>query len=392
MRISKLRHGSKFRKNKGWRYCSASGTPFERDPKTGRVTRYVGIRRDNTELVELAKKNQVYATRLDYVLKSSKIRVWNYTVSTRMISIYTGANDIVETITKDDFLKRIGPGQNKEMAEMMERVELGNDSPATLLCEWHPQDNPDETFYYLYNGIPIKDNGGQITNVFGLRRDVTDLIKAQKNLEKEKEKAQQADKLKSAFLANMSHEIRTPLNAIVGFSNLMEDADEDERKEYVKIINTNNELLLRLISDILDLAKIESGVIQLEFTEFDLALFFNELYSGLRQRERRPGVELLCENPFKKCIVLHRPQTALLNLSQISRLMLLNTLQAGISAWATDVSTMVFTFMLRILESASLKKSRTEFSIVLKNLMILRRERGLDFPSARPSPTLLAVA
>jgi signal transduction histidine kinase len=293
----------KIPQNKEWRYCSASGTPFERDPKTGRVTRYVGIRRDNTELVELAKKNQVYATRLDYVLKSSKIRVWDYTVSSHMITIYTGANDIVETITKDDFLKRIGPGQNKEMADMMERVELGNDSPATLLCEWHQQDNPDETFYYLYNGIPIKNHDGQITNVFGLRRDVTDLIKAQKNLEKEKEKAQQADKLKSAFLANMSHEIRTPLNAIVGFSNLMEDADEDERKEYVKIINTNNELLLRLISDILDLAKIESGVIQLEFTEFDLALFFNELYSGLRQRERRPGVELLCENPFKKCIV-----------------------------------------------------------------------------------------
>ena len=90
-------------------------------------------------------------------------------------------------------------------------------------------------------------------------------------MELEKETAQQADKLKSAFLANMSHEIRTPLNANVGFSELLQTTEDvNMRKEFMNIINNNNELLLRLIGDILDLSKIESGLMELKFESLDL--------------------------------------------------------------------------------------------------------------------------
>lgn len=79
-----------------------------------------------------------------------------------------------------------------------------------------------------------------------------------------RDKAEQSDKLKSAFLANMSHEIRTPLNAIIGFSNLLvsEEMDGEESKEFVSIINQNCEQLLVLISDIIDMSKIESNSIE----------------------------------------------------------------------------------------------------------------------------------
>ena len=88
--------------------------------------------------------------------------------------------------------------------------------------------------------------------------DITEL----KETQKQREKAEELDRLKSAFLANMSHEIRTPLNAIVGFSTLLVDTDDpEEKKQFVEIIQKNNELLLQLISDVLDLAKIESGII-----------------------------------------------------------------------------------------------------------------------------------
>lgn len=100
---------------------------------------------------------------------------------------------------------------------------------------------------------------GKIRKLIGLRRDITDL-KMTNELIRLRNKAEEANRLKSAFLANMSHEIRTPLNAIVGFSNLIAMAEEpDEIGEYVKIIETNNELLLQLVNDILDLSKIEAG-------------------------------------------------------------------------------------------------------------------------------------
>ena len=90
--------------------------------------------------------------------------------------------------------------------------------------------------------------------------DVTELKQTEKNLIEAKNKAEVSDRLKSAFLANMSHEIRTPLNAIVGFSNLLAETDDiGERREYMRVVEENNELLLKLISDILDLSKIKQA-------------------------------------------------------------------------------------------------------------------------------------
>ena len=111
-----------------------------------------------------------------------------------------------------------------------------------------------------------------------------------------KEKAEQSDKLKSAFLANMSHEIRTPLNAIVGFSEMLHYTDDEkERAEYWEIISTNNNLLLTLISDILDLSKIEAGYVDLAKSEFDLADLFAEL-TAVYSSKMKPGVSFINES------------------------------------------------------------------------------------------------
>ena len=99
--------------------------------------------------------------------------------------------------------------------------------------------------------------------------DITNLQNIEQELIKARIKAEQSDRLKSAFLANMSHEIRTPLNAIVGFSQLLPAAETaEEKKLYSGIINQNSDILLQLINDILDLSRIEAGI--LEFTEGDM--------------------------------------------------------------------------------------------------------------------------
>ena len=111
-------------------------------------------------------------------------------------------------------------------------------------------------------------------------------------LERAKEKAEEADRLKSAFLANMNHEIRTPLNAIVGFSQvLVDEEDRETRLEFSNIIQSNNELLQRLIGDVLDLSKIESNSMPLIYKELDIGLLMKEIYSMILLR-MPSGIEL----------------------------------------------------------------------------------------------------
>lgn len=134
--------------------------------------------------------------------------------------------------------------------------------------------------------------------------DVTEREKMIKELESAKALAEQSDKLKSAFLANMSHEIRTPLNAIVGFSGLLaETTSEEEKQEYLKIININNDLLLKLISDILDLSKIEAGTVELKYEDFDFTEYFNDMALSMKQRVNNPHVRLIAINPYPHCQV-----------------------------------------------------------------------------------------
>lgn len=112
-------------------------------------------------------------------------------------------------------------------------------------------------------------------------------------LRRAKDRAEESDRLKSAFLANMSHEIRTPLNAIVGFSSLVAAAQSpEERQEYLSIIKKNNDLLLQLVSDILDLSKIEAGMVKINRRQIDVNGMCREIAESMRMKTRNQ-VQLL---------------------------------------------------------------------------------------------------
>lgn len=133
--------------------------------------------------------------------------------------------------------------------------------------------------------------------------DITPLKETEQKLIIARDKAEELDRLKSAFLANMSHEIRTPLNAIVGFSSLLAETDSrSERQEYIKIVQENNELLLQLISDILDLSKIEAGTFNFVYTNVDVNETCSEIIKSMGMKVGK-GVELILEEILPECYI-----------------------------------------------------------------------------------------
>ena len=142
-----------------------------------------------------------------------------------------------------------------------------------------------------------------IIEMLCINYDITPLKETEQKLIIARDKAEELDRLKSAFLANMSHEIRTPLNAIVGFSSLLAETDSrSERQEYIKIVQENNELLLQLISDILDLSKIEAGTFNFVYTNVDVNETCSEIIKSMSMKVSK-GVELIFEEPFPECYI-----------------------------------------------------------------------------------------
>lgn len=129
------------------------------------------------------------------------------------------------------------------------------------------------------------DVNGYPNLILGCIIDNQERMEYEMFLIKAREKAEKADQLKSAFLANMTHEIRTPLNAIVGFSDLLSTEDDPElRESYANLIKTNNELLLRLVNDVLDISKIESGMVELSYMDVHLPSVMRDLYNMMKLR------------------------------------------------------------------------------------------------------------
>lgn len=149
----------------------------------------------------------------------------------------------------------------------------------------------------------FEPENGQI-ELIGVNYDITELKETEAMLIEAKEKAETADRLKSAFLANMSHEIRTPLNAIVGFSSLMgETEDMEEKRQYMAIIEENNDLLLQLISDILDLSKIEAGTFDFVEKELDVNVLCEDIVRFMKMKAK-PGVEVLFDRHLPECRIV----------------------------------------------------------------------------------------
>ena len=290
-----------------WQYCDFMGVPFDQD-ENGDIIRYTGFRQNIPKIQQLNRELKERNYKIELSFKTVGMSYWGFDVKSLKFSAFNDPiNDFYseKTITPEDYLNATHPDDVVFVRKYMEHMFRGIDKDFNVKyrskTKWD-----DEWQTLLVIGIQVeRDKEGHVTRYTGITINNTKWEKMIQQLKELKEKAELSDRLKSAFLANMSHEIRTPLNAIVGFSELMVTCDDpEEKKEYINIIQSNNELLLRLINDILDLSKIESGIIERRKENFNLAKVCNELFVTIQAKMTNPNVELRLDGPNSECWVL----------------------------------------------------------------------------------------
>lgn len=272
-----------------------------RSDKTGDVVQIIGTERNITDEVIKQRELNENKSKLELAFESAHVIPWEYDVPAQRFSSLNPRAMENRGILLDDYIGYIYPEDADQMIKGMSDITGGLTDRMNIQIRMTFPGKP-QRWYELHALVSERNSNNQVERVIGLRRDIT-ALKMTDELIELRNKAEEANRLKSAFLANMSHEIRTPLNAIVGFSTLIgETEDRKEIEEYIQIIQTNNDLLLQLINDILDLSKIEAGQIDFHYSAFDLSGVFWDLEKVYRSRVKEK-VELISELPTHPYVI-----------------------------------------------------------------------------------------
>ena len=251
---------------------------------------------------------------LNMALHRTKIFPWSYDIKCNLMIIdpryfeYLGIPAWDCTLTNEQFAQMVHPDDIEGVITALTLTVHGSLIETPVSYRLRRGDGQWEWFEaqstYLGQGTQTP------FRLVGVCMSTQEHKKIEEELTKARDKAQQSDELKSAFLANMSHEIRTPLNAIVGFSNLLVDGDmsfqKEEIKEFLSLIHLNCEQLLALISDILDLSKIESNTMVFNITEQPLTPLLQNILRA-QQINVPQEVELLLDLPATDTIITTDP-------------------------------------------------------------------------------------
>lgn len=269
----------------------------------------------DTELVMAKERAELSEKRLKEAQEIAQLGSWEYDLendhliwSDEIFRIFECDPDEI-AVSYDNFLSFIHPDDRK-MVDKAYTQHIINKEPYDIIHRILLKD--DKLKYVHERCTSVFDENGVALVSKGTVVDITERILIEEELKKAKEKAEESEKLKSAFLANMSHEIRTPMNAIIGFSEFFKDPDysREELSKFADIIIRSGNHLLTVINDIVDLAKIDSGLIQVHKETFNLNKQMQELYEMFSTNEMGYGdksLELLLSIPEKDFIIYTDP-------------------------------------------------------------------------------------
>ena len=246
--------------------------------------------------------------RLNYLLKNSQRFLWHSDIENRMLFFYRQLGEPEISMDFDTYLSYLAEEDRQRTLEILNSQEmLNNDFHGDIYHFNHTTTGPEEGWFEI-SGKPIRNKDGKVTGHFGVSIDITNFMKARKELEIVTKQASESVRMKSGFMASMTHELRTPLNAIVGFTSVLSAfADSPERAEYVRIIRNSSDMLQRLINDIIDASSLTDGVISIKPEQVDFAKMFEDICFTLQQRIEKPEVQFWKDNPYKSFVTTIDP-------------------------------------------------------------------------------------
>ena len=251
-------------------------------------------RRQNEEI-------QQYENELQYLMEECDMRFWRANYDRQEIAFYKKLS-VPEKVMSFKELATFFFNDPLIM-EGFYHPEEHFSKPMAHLCYTRPIfHSSNEPQWNMLDSLPHFDDNGQLTECYGVLRNLTPLMKKQEELRQETERARQSGMMKSTFMANMTHEIRTPLNSIVGFSDVLPMLQtQEEKQEIIRVIMNNCDMLMRLINDLLALSTEDGGGITIMPEDVDFAKTFDDICTTAAERVQNPQVAFIKDNPYETC-------------------------------------------------------------------------------------------